>query len=60
MNGYFHWTLVDNYEWTHGFSDARFGLVGFDPATLARRPKRSGLWLRDVIAAGALAPERLP
>ena len=60
VGGYFHWTLVDNYEWTHGFSDARFGLVGFDPATLERRVKRSGEWLREVIAAGNLDPARIP
>jgi beta-glucosidase len=60
VGGYFHWTLVDNYEWTHGFSDARFGLVGFDPATLARSVKRSGAWLRDVIAAGELLPGDVP
>jgi beta-glucosidase len=56
VQGYFHWTAVDNYEWHHGFSDARFGLIGFDPATGARHVKASGLWLRDVIRSGRLDP----
>jgi beta-glucosidase len=54
VRGYFHWTAVDNYEWRHGFSDARFGLVGFHPTTQARRVKRSGEWLRTVISKGVL------
>jgi beta-glucosidase len=60
VGGYFHWTCVDNYEWHEGFGDARFGLVAFDPRTLERRVKRSGEWLREVIAAGELDPSRIP
>jgi beta-glucosidase len=60
VSGYFHWTAVDNYEWRHGFGDARFGVIGFDPASLARHVKASGAWLRDVIAAGALDPASIP
>jgi beta-glucosidase len=60
VGGYFHWTAVDNYEWRHGFGDARFGLIGFEPATLERRVKPSGTWLRDVIAANTLDPASIP
>ncbi len=60
VRGYFHWTAVDNYEWAEGFSDARFGLIGFDPATRERRVKRSGLWMRDLIAKGVLDPASVP
>jgi beta-glucosidase len=60
VRGYFHWTTVDNYEWHHGFSEARFGLVGFDPATRARTVKASGHWLAGVIAAGQLDPAGIP
>jgi len=61
VNGYFHWTAVDNYEWHHGYAeDARFGLIGFDPATRARRIKRSGEWLAAVIRAGVLDPASVP
>ena len=60
VRGWFHWTAVDNYEWHHGFSDARFGLVAFDPATGARSVKRSGEWLREVVATGVLDPASVP
>jgi beta-glucosidase len=56
VRGYFHWTAVDNYEWQHGFSDARFGLIGFDPTTRDRRPKASADWLRRVITTRKLVP----
>jgi beta-glucosidase len=35
--GYFHWALVDNFEWADGF-EPRFGLFSVDYATLERRP----------------------
>lgn len=57
VRGYFHWTAVDNYEWLEGFRPgARFGLIGFDPGTGARRVKASGEWFRRLLAAGRLAP----
>jgi beta-glucosidase len=59
VQGYFHWTAVDNYEWHHGFSDARFGLIGFDPASGARSVKASGLWLQGVIRSGRVDPATL-
>jgi len=60
VRGYFHWTLVDNYEWNFGFGPERFGLVGFDPATQERSVKASGRWLADVIRSGLLDPTRIP
>ncbi len=60
VRGYFHWTAVDNYEWHHGYSDARFGLIGFDPVTFERSAKASGRWLAGVIAAGRIDPARIP
>jgi beta-glucosidase len=56
IRGYFQWSLMDNFEWAHGF-DMRFGLVHVDYATLARTPRDSAYWYRDVIKANAL-PER--
>jgi beta-glucosidase len=40
VRGYFHWSLLDNYEWEKGFS-GRFGLVAVDYLTLKRTPRRS-------------------
>jgi beta-glucosidase len=53
LRGYLAWSLLDNYEWAHGYGK-RFGLVHVDYATQRRTPKRSALWYRDVIARRAL------
>ena len=49
VTGYFVWSLLDNFEWAHGYSK-RFGLVYVDYPTLARVPKSSFYWYRDLIA----------
>jgi beta-glucosidase len=48
LRGYFAWSLLDNYEWSLGYSK-RFGLVHVDYATQKRTPKASALFYRDVI-----------
>jgi beta-glucosidase len=53
LAGFFLWTLVDNFEWAHGFTK-RFGVVWLDRATQERTLKDSALWYRDVIAANAV------
>lgn len=50
VRGYFHWTLMDNYEWADGYKH-RFGLAYIDYDTFARTLKDSAYWYRDVIAA---------
>ena len=47
VQGYYVWSLLDNWEWAVGFTQ-RFGLVHVDFDTLVRTPKRSFGWLRDV------------
>jgi beta-glucosidase/6-phospho-beta-glucosidase/beta-galactosidase len=50
VGGYFVWSLMDNFEWQFGYQ-RKFGMVhvDFDENTLARTPKQSALWYRNVI-----------
>ena len=49
VNGYFVWSLLDNFEWAEGYSK-RFGIVYVDYPTQERVPKDSFYWYRDFIA----------
>jgi beta-glucosidase len=53
VKGYYLWSLMDNFEWTHGFSK-RFGIVKVDYKTLERHIKKSGFWYRAVIRENGL------
>jgi beta-glucosidase len=48
VKGYYVWSLLDNFEWGHGYSK-RFGIVYIDFGTQQRILKKSALWYRDVI-----------
>ena len=48
VRGYFSWSLLDNFEWQHGFSK-RFGMVYVDFETQKRHIKDSGHWYAKVI-----------
>ncbi|MFF4651477.1 GH1 family beta-glucosidase [Streptomyces sp. NPDC001380] len=48
VRGYFLWSLMDNFEWAHGYG-RRFGAVYVDYATQRRIPKSSAHWYADVI-----------
>ena len=50
VRGYYVWSLLDNFEWEHGY-EKRFGIVFVDFPTQRRIPKRSALWYRDLIAS---------
>jgi len=49
LKGYFHWSLMDNFEWQAGYSKT-FGLIRIDHKTQARLPKQSYAWYGDMIA----------
>jgi beta-glucosidase len=48
VRGYFAWSLLDNYEWSAGYSK-RFGIVHVDLETQRRTPKRSARFYGEVI-----------
>jgi beta-glucosidase len=48
VRGYFHWSLMDNFEWAEGYRQ-RFGLVYVDYPTQRRIPKDSARWYAEVI-----------
>ena len=53
VRGFFHWSLLDNFEWAFGYR-MRFGIVGVDRATQARMLKPSAHWLAEVIRTNTL------
>jgi beta-glucosidase len=56
LKGYFHWTLMDNFEWAFGYR-MRFGLVYVDFDTQVRTIKESGRWYARLIRENCLAYE---
>jgi beta-glucosidase len=49
LTGYFVWSLLDNYEWTFGYS-RRFGLVHVEYGSQRRTLKDSARWYQRLIA----------
>jgi beta-glucosidase len=56
MRGYFHWSLVDNFEWDNGWS-MRFGLLALDEHTQERTPRPSAAFYGEIARANALTNE---
>ena len=48
IEGYFAWSLLDNFEWAEGYTQ-RFGLVYVDYETQSRVPKNSAKWLSKIL-----------
>jgi beta-glucosidase len=53
IGGYFHWTLIDNWEWAEGYR-SKFGMVAQDRTTGVRTPKASYAWFSALARTGAL------
>jgi len=53
VRGYFHWTLVDSFEWNNGWY-VRFGLIDLDPLTQMRSPRRSASMFGEICRANAI------
>jgi beta-glucosidase len=53
IRGYFVWSLLDNFEWSHGFRP-KFGLHSVDRKTFARHAKPSASWFGAVARANRL------
>ena len=54
VRGYFVWSLLDNLEWSLGYSK-RFGIVHVDFHTQQRTPKASARFYSEVIAGNGAA-----
>jgi beta-glucosidase len=50
IRGYYVWSLLDNFEWAHGYTQ-RFGVVHVDYETQQRTPKASACWLQQLISS---------
>lgn len=54
VRGYFHWSLLDNFEWFRGYEE-RFGLIHVDYTTQKRTLKDSALWYKEIVASNGAA-----
>ena len=50
VKGYFHWSLMDNFEWSNGYKE-RFGLTHVNYDTQTRTLKDSAYWYKALIAS---------
>ncbi len=58
IRGYFHWSLLDNFEWEKGYA-AHFGLAEVDFKTEERRPRKSFSVYGEIARQNAIPHELL-
>lgn len=56
VRGYYHWSLVDNFEWDRGWTQ-RFGLIALDLSTGERRLRRSGQLYGEICRTGSISSD---
>ncbi len=56
MRGYYHWSLVDNFEWERAWTH-RFGLYAMDTETLARSPRKSARLYAEICKTGGISQD---
>ncbi len=58
VKGYYHWTLVDNFEWAEGWT-LRFGLISLDPHTQERKPRQSAELYAEIVRSNAITSQMI-
>ena len=53
VRGYFYWSLLDNFEWIHGYAP-RFGIVAVDPVSQRRHPRDSARFYSEIARKNSL------
>merc|ERR1711972_239968 len=53
VRGYFAWSFLDNFEWSHGY-EKRFGIVHVDYETQKRTPKASAKMMGEIAQSNQL------
>lgn len=54
--GYYHWSLVDNFEWDRGWTQ-RFGLIELNPETQERKLRESGRLYGEICRSGSISSD---
>jgi beta-glucosidase len=55
LKSYFLWSLMDNFEWTYGYTK-KFGIIKVDLETQERTWKKSASWYESVIKNDGFSP----
>ncbi len=60
IRGYFHWSLTDNFEWSHGY-EKRFGLyrIDYDSPAFTRTETGSAALYREIAGSGRVTADLL-